>query len=137
MVVEVDFYLLEVGTSNTLVLFNLTWRERQKSSTIVEFKSELIQAFLGTQLQGIPDSVVEHAPLCTDGQFRCAHCALFLEGRCTKIQCGAPGCDLPLCSIGSGLAGQDCFIICHSNPDLHKAVLIKYKSMKKNVNKST
>ena len=37
------FYcLLDVGTSNALVLFNLTQRDGQKSSTIVEFKSELI-----------------------------------------------------------------------------------------------
>ena len=67
MVVEVVFYLLDVGTSNALVLFNLTQTDGQKSSTIVDFKSELIQAFLGTQLQGIPDSVVEHVPLRTDG----------------------------------------------------------------------
>ena len=79
MVVEVVFYLLDIGTSNALVLFNLTRRDGQKSSRIVEFKLELIQAFLGTQLQCIPDSVVEHVPLCTDGRFRCAHCALFLE----------------------------------------------------------
>ena len=77
MVVEVVFFLLDVGTSNALVLFNLTQTDGQKSSTIVDFKSELIQAFLGTRLQGIPDSVVEHVPLCTDGQFRCAHCTLF------------------------------------------------------------
>ena len=118
------FYLLDVGTSNALVLFNLTRTDGQKSSTIVDFKSELIRAFLGTRLQGIPDSVVEHVPLCTDGRFRCAHCTLFSEVRRTKIQCGAPGCDLPLCSIGSGMAGQDCFTICHSNPDLHKAVFV-------------
>ena len=73
------FYLLDVGMSNALVLFNLTQRDGQKTSMIVEFKSELIQAFLGTRLQGIPDSVVEHVPLCTDGQFCCGHCALFLE----------------------------------------------------------
>ena len=67
MVVEVVFYLLDVGTSNALVLFNLTQMDGQKSSTIVDFKSELIRAFLGTRLQGIPDSVVEHVPLRTDG----------------------------------------------------------------------
>ena len=82
MVVEVVFYLLDVGTSNALVLFNLTRMDGQKSSTIVDFKSEFnsdLRAFLGTRLQGIPDSVVEHVPLRTDGWFRCAHCALFLE----------------------------------------------------------
>ena len=67
MVVEVVFYLLDIGTSKALVLFNLTQRDGQKNSTIVEFKLELIRAFLGTQLQGIPNSVVEHVPLCTDG----------------------------------------------------------------------
>ena len=56
------FYLLDVGMSNALVLFNLTQRDGQKTSMIVEFKSELIQAFLGTRLQGVPDSVVEHVP---------------------------------------------------------------------------
>ena len=48
MVVEVVFNFLDVGTSNALVLFNLTQRDGQKNSTIVEFKSELIRAFLGT-----------------------------------------------------------------------------------------
>ena len=79
MVVEVVFYLLDVGMSNALVLFNLTQRDGQKNSTIVEFKPEWIRAFLGTRLQGIPDSVVEHVPLRTDGRFRCAHCTLFSE----------------------------------------------------------
>ena len=32
------------------------------------------------------------------------------------------------------MAGQDCFTICHGNNDLHKAVLMKYISMKKKVN---
>ena len=73
------FYLLDVGMSNALVLFILTQRDGLKSSTIVEFKSELIQAFLGTRLQGILDNVLEHVPLCTDGRFCCAHCALFSE----------------------------------------------------------
>ena len=128
------FYLLDVGTSNALVLYNLTRKEGQQPLTIVNYKTELIRAFVGTRLQGIPETVVEHVPQNKDGRFRCAHCALFSRVRRTKIRCSAPGCDLPLCSIGSGMAGQDCFTICHGNNNLHKAVLMKYISMKKKVN---
>ena len=71
------FYLLDVGTSNALILYNLTLWEGQQSFTIVNFKTELIRAFVGTRLQGIPETVVEHVPQNTDGCFHCAHCALF------------------------------------------------------------
>ena len=106
MVVEVVFYLLDVGMSNALVLFNLTQSDGQKSSTIVEFNSELIRAFLGTWLQGIPDSVVEHVPLCTDGRFCCAHCALFSEVWRTKKDVAHQGVIFCCVLLGAAWRGK-------------------------------
>ena len=52
------FYLLDVGTSNALVLF----REAGKNNNInlVEFKKKLIYAFVGPNIVGICETVTEH-----------------------------------------------------------------------------
>jgi len=44
---------------------------------------------------------------------RCAHCALFSIVQWTRFWC--VGCNVPLCSMGMGHVGQDCFTLCHEN----------------------
>ena len=127
------FYLLDVGTSNALVLYKSA-SARTDVFTIVNFKGYLVQAFLGNRLQSVPEAVVSHFPTSSLGRNRCVHCAIFSRVRRTRFHCSAPDCQLPLCSVGSGQGVQDCFSLCHGNPELLAAALIKYQAMKKKVN---
>ena len=74
------FYLLDVGTSNALVLYNASIHDSQKMN-IVEFKAKLIETFVGRKI-GIGGPVapvqVEHVPQRSSGRNNCAYCALFL-----------------------------------------------------------
>lgn len=127
------FYLLDVGTSNALVLHNYT---RSSPMTIVEFKMTLVNGFIGERMRGIPEVIVQHLPTRSDGRYRCAYCSLFNRMKRTRFRCSAPCCQLPLCSVGTGSAGEDCFTLCHGNKAIHKAVLDKFESMKKSYTSS-
>ena len=48
------FYLLDVGTSNSLVLYKLAKGSSADSLSIVEFKELLVQSFLGSRMESIP-----------------------------------------------------------------------------------
>ena len=56
-------YLLDVGTSNALVLYNLTKKENQQPTSIVDFKSELVMTLVGTRFESLPEVTVRHLPL--------------------------------------------------------------------------
>ena len=64
------FYLLDVGTSNSLVLFKLAKERQADKMLIVEFKAELVKSFVGQRLFRIPESLVTHVPKKTDGRHR-------------------------------------------------------------------
>ena len=98
------FYLLDVGTSNSLVIFKLAKGHEVSNMSIVEYKEEIVKALLGPRLLEIPKSLVKHSPIKTEGRKRnrCAHCALFSRVRRTRFHCQAPDCQLPLCSVGVG-----------------------------------
>ena len=129
------FYLLDVGTSNALVLYKLAKGGDANLMSIVQFKQELVLAFVGERLRAVPETVVSHVPTKSSGRYRCVHCAIFSKTSRTRFHCSAPDCQLPLCSVGSGLVGRDCFSLCHGNKELHEAALIKFEMMKKRTNK--
>ena len=129
MVAQIIFYLLDVGTSNALVLHNFT---KESHMSIVEFKTCLVKAFMGDCLLPILQSLAEHVPLRTKGRFCCAYCSLFNRMKRTRFRCTAPCCRLPLCSVGSGGSDEDCFTLCHANPTMLRATIAKFESMKKN-----
>ena len=122
------FYLLDVGTSNALVLHNFT---RQTAMTVVDFKMCLVQGFLGDRMRPVPEAVVDHLPLRTNGRYRCVYCSLFNKMKRTRFRCNAQCCLLPLCSVGTGSNEQDCFILCHGNETIRQAAIAKFESMKK------
>ena len=122
------FYLLDVGTSNALVLHNFT---RQTAMTVVDFKMCLVQGFLGDPMRPVPEAVVDHLPLRTDGRYRCVYCSLFNKMKRTRFRCNAQCCLLPLCSVGTGSNEQDCFTLCHGNETIRQAAIAKFESMKK------
>ena len=55
------FYLLDVGTSNALVLFKCA-KPDAKGMSIVSFKEKLVEAFMGARLEPVPQPVVPHVP---------------------------------------------------------------------------
>jgi hypothetical protein len=80
------FYLLDVGTSNALVLFNASSKmltranENYKPMNIVDFKLQLVEGLVGRLIdsQSGQDEVVEHIPIKMQGEVRsrCTYCAL-------------------------------------------------------------
>ena len=131
---KIFFYLLDVGTSNANVLFNMSQRLGDTKMNIVEYKKELVKAILGTRIGYVPKAMTEHHPNRSDRRHRCAYCSLLGRVRRTRICCSASGCRLPLCSLGNGNSESDCFTEVHSNGALHKVVLAKYEDMKKAMN---
>jgi hypothetical protein len=73
----------------------------------------------------------QHTPVHIEGGqwSRCAYCALMSRTRRTRIQCA--GCGVPLCSIGNGRVGDDCFTLAHETEDRREMVCRKYDEMKK------
>ena len=128
------FYLLDVGTSNALVLYNLSRKQNEQPLSIVDYKRELVMTLVGGRFEDIPEVIVRHLPLRGNQRNRCAYCAMFSRMRRTRFKCSADCCNLPLCSVGTGNAEQDCFTMCHANREIHKAVLAKYRMMQKSVN---
>ena len=129
------FYLLDVGTSNALVLYNEAVSESQRMN-IVEFKAKLIETFVGVKF-GIGGPVghqeVVHVPQRSNSRNICAYCALFSLYRRTRFRCA--GCEVPLCSLGSGHVDKDCFTICHESKKTREMVIRKFEAMKKKTNK--
>ena len=134
VVAQIVFYLLDVGTSNALVLYNLTKKENQQPTSIVDFKSELVMTLVGTRFESLPEVTVQHLPLRGQQRNRCVYCAMFSRMRRTRFKCSAPCCNIPLCSVSTGNTEHNCFTLCHANQEIHKAVLAKYQIMQKSVN---
>lgn len=138
------FYLLDVGTSNALVLYNESMKSRLQQETtthkpmnIVEFKMKLVEQLIGRSIDNLFEDEggggEQHTPVHVEGgkRLRCAYCALMSRTRRTRIQCA--GCGVPLCSIGNGRIGDDCFTLAHETEDRQQMVRRKYDEMKKKV----
>jgi hypothetical protein len=138
------FYLLDVGTSNALVLYNESVKRclQQETTThtpmsIVEFKMKLVEDLVGRSIDNLFDGEggrgEQHTPVHIEGGQRlwCAYCALMSRTRRTRIQCA--GCGVPLCSIGNGRVGDNCFTLAHETEDRRDMVCRKYDKMKKKV----
>ena len=106
LVAEIVFYLLDVGTSNALVLYNESAKMRTptdgtyKPMNIVDFKMQLVEGLVGRLIdsQSGQEEMVEHIPVHIQGEVRsrCAYCALLSRTRRTRYKC--LGCGVPLCS---------------------------------------
>ena len=133
------FYLLDVGTSNALVLYNESSRIHLDESmyspmNIVDFKMHVIQGLVGRNIEDlvvVPEAEVEHRATHIDGgvRLRCAYCALMSRQRRTRYQCR--GCGVPLCSIGNGKVSDDCFTQAHASEERQEMVWAKYQAMQK------
>jgi hypothetical protein len=133
------FYLLDVGTSNALVLYNESQKIRLESHTpmnIVQFKMQLVEDLVGRSMDDLFETGgsvggEQHTPVHIEGgvRSRCAYCALMSTVRRTRYQCSC--CGVPLCSIGSGKVEDDCFTAAHKTEDRRQMVCKKYLEMQK------
>jgi DDE_Tnp_1-like zinc-ribbon len=140
MVVEAFFYLLDVGTSNALVLHKEFLKNRrggggEVAMNIVQFKVLLVEGLVGKSMDALmqtPSKNDQHVLVqIEDGVWsRCAYCALMSMGTSrTRYQCAA--CGVPLCAVGSSPHKVDCFVLAHETEDRREMVLKKRKSKKK------
>jgi hypothetical protein len=128
------FYLLDVGTSNALVIYNEAMKGKQNPLNIVEFKTRLVESLVVQKLKEMAreqDEVVEHAlvKLPDDTRQKCTYCALSGTHSRTRFMC--VGCSVPFCSIGNGKATRDCFSLAHDNDQIREICVEKYASQQK------
>jgi hypothetical protein len=135
------FYLLDVGTSNALVLYNKSKKMRTQSNVTfipmntATFKMELVEALVGRWMDsqaGQPVLVVEHVvPVHIQGGACswCAYCALLSQTRRTRYKC--VGCGVPFYSIGNGKVEEDCFAQAHESEERTALVCKKDEAMQK------
>lgn len=136
MVVETFFYLLDVGTSNSLVLYNETRNNHQEPMNIASFKKALIDQLVGERIKYVSRThIIEHIAVRNENDSRstCAYCALHGLNSRTRFICQA--CLVPLCCAGSGRTPSDCFSKAHSSTEMCDIVVAKYDSMKKRITK--
>lgn len=133
------FYLLDVGTSNALVLYNESCKIRMQPNTftpmnIVQFKMELIEGLVGRSIDDLVDTSatdVPHSPIHVEGnvRLRCAYCALLSRFQRTRYICAK--CGVPLCTIGNGKVENDCFTKAHEFEHVRRLVSSKYEEMQR------
>ena len=100
------------------------------------FHSKIIQYFVGNKISNLSTTAtvaIKHELIRSDQGNLCAYCGLFGLKKRTRYKCA--GCHVPLCSMGTGKAVSDCFILCHSNDNLNKATIKRFEYMISNTNK--
>ena len=131
---KIFFYLLDVGTSNALVLF----REAMNSNmNVVEYKKQLVNLLIGSRLETIDAPIVQHKLVRVEGDKRlsCAYCsAFFINTKRTRYICQHPQCRLPLCSVGSNKDNDDCFALAHRSEEMRKALCKRLTKMQNKSN---
>ena len=110
MVSQTFFYLLDVGTSNALVLYN-EGRKPLPPINIAQFKKLIVDHFIGERITGISMIPVEmqHIAVRTENGSRliCAFCSLHSQSSRTRFICQV--CGTPLFCLSSGKTETDCF----------------------------
>ena len=124
------FYLLDVGTCNAMVLYSLAKEERDIN--LATYKKALVRHFVG-------DAICPTVPHCKedrhllvrisendDVRSRCTYCSM-MDGvkRRTRYRCSK--CKIPLCSVGTGKSGRDCFSIAHETPGVLSMLLQRHE----------
>mmetsp|Transcript_126734 Transcript_126734/g.364538 ORF Transcript_126734/g.364538 Transcript_126734/m.364538 type:complete len:609 (+) Transcript_126734:875-2701(+) len=142
------FYLLDVGTSNSLILHN---EYRKKSvggkpyapMNIVNFKMMLVEGLIGKKVDDLfmtanQENSEQHMLVHVAGatRFRCAYCSL-MHGTSSRTRWKCVGCGVPLCSVGNGKATSDCFALAHETEDRRKMVCNQYLLMQRKDRRET
>ncbi|KAG7364663.1 transposase IS4 [Nitzschia inconspicua] len=131
------FYLLDVGTSNALVLYNEAMNGKQEPYNIVDFKNKVVEALVGPVLvDDIPsDQSVAHCMTNISGaeRQRCTYCSL--KGKVARTRYMCKGCGVPYCCIGSGKTDKDCFASAHENEGIREICIRHYRMQQTNTRK--
>ena len=122
------FYLLDVGTSNALVLYRAATNDK---INVVKYKEKLVQMWIGDRLSHVERPIVLHKLVRRENNQRlgCAYCSTFGVTKITRFRCGHPQCMIPLCSVGTGTTEQDCFALAHTHEEVRRAVCMRYTRM--------
>ena len=129
------FYLLDVGTSNALILHRETMQNTLMN--VVQCEKALVNIFVGLRISSVEAApTVQHKLVRVEGEKRsgCAYCNAFGNYRRTRFACQHPQCNLPLCSVGSNCQNQDCFALAHSNEVIRKALVCRFVKMQQKSN---
>jgi len=135
------FYLLDVGTSNALVLYNEALRAQNPTDqftplNIVSFKMRLIED-LGRGIDEISGNAGDrnedllHRPIRVAGEarYRCVYCSM--NGKRSAVRYVCSICGLPLCVPGHGKSERNCFAICHEVETRRQDCMVKWNQMKR------
>lgn len=131
------FYLLDVGTSNALILYNES-RKPHPPMNIAEFKRLIVDHFVGerivapTRIQEEVQHIAFRSENCS--RLSCAYCSLHGMNSRTRYICLA--CQTPLCCPGNGKSSYDCFRKAHMSQDMLSLVIDKARAMQKRTNVS-
>ena len=139
MVVKKNFYLLDVGTANSLVLYReaiagTPMGEEDSKISIADFKKKLIMGLVGPKLAIVNRPIATHELVRSTRRHLCAYCGLYSRSKRTRYKCGHPDCNIPLCSMGTGRAELDCFALSHSNEEVRRVTVKKFEVMQQRTN---
>jgi hypothetical protein len=130
------FYLLDVGTSNALVVYNEAMAEKEKKPmNIADFKLKIIESLVGHKMKetvGENGQAVEHkmTKILGNNRLRCSFCSLTSVYSRTRYMCEGCG-NVPYCSIGSGKTDKDCFAIAHENENIRQLCVSKHEAQQR------
>ena len=132
------FYLLDVGTANSLVLYREAMNNNvTKKLSLVDFKRMFVHYVIGeTPQKSLSEMDCTHKLIKIEGNTRpaCVRCALVLSiTKRTRYVCQNKKCNLPLCSVGPQCT-EDCFALSHANSEIHELCLQKHQIMLRNTN---
>jgi Transposase IS4 len=138
------FYLLDVGTSNALVLHNEYRRMKAEETSntytpmnIVSFKMKLVDDLVGNTVRNqnksgeCADDLHTAVQIADDVRSLCVYCAVVSKPKISRTRYQCSKCGIPLCSIGSGKVEDDCFTMAHKTEDTLDIVKRKHVEMKK------
>jgi hypothetical protein len=125
------FYLLDVATANALVFYNTTLVAGENKCKINEFKAKLVMLFVGDWIKSLPHGVFAPHELHQEETSRhiCVWCSRNGRRKRTCYVCSNTECNLPLCSVESGWAEEDCFAAVHSSEMMRVVARHKNHSM--------
>jgi hypothetical protein len=138
VVAQTFFYLIDVGTSNALVLYNelvkICWQlpAQHTPMNIVPFKMKLAEDLVGRSINNLFESRAgggeQHTPVHIKvGYGRGVH----IVHRMRRTRCQCAGCGVPWCLIGNGKVDDNCFTVAHETVERQELVCKKYEEMKK------
>lgn len=103
----------------------------------MKFKKEIVDEFVGAKIKGIlKEPTVQHEMVRGESRRKCVYCDMFHSVNVrTRYYCAHPNCMLPLCSLGTGRVGSDCFGLAHASDQIRLILLQRYKKLQQNANR--